>query len=356
MFRHLDVALGRVLRLDEELRENSFLNQDQLAERFDVSRRTIQRDFEFLRQHGAPIKYDARRRGFGYADPGFRLSFFKLSAQELVAVFLAQRLLELYGSTPFAEGIAGLFQRCLPLLSGEVHVDPEELRSCLAVRLAPVPPADAALFERISRATTERRRLRLLYWTAERDDLTQRDVDPYALVCSQGSSQGDWFLIGWCHTRKDVRTFAVHRIRDAEELDETFDKPAAFDAGTYLSRAFAKVRGDGELQTVRLRFSAHAARWIRERTWHPMQELEALPDKGVRLTVRLGSFLEIKAFALSWGEHCEVEEPSELRAEIREELRRMQQRYAAGAAVPAEERRRRFAPSGKAARARRKDA
>lgn len=57
MFRHLNLALGRVLRLDEELRKESFLNQDQLAEKFEVSRRTIQRDFDILREHGAPIHY-----------------------------------------------------------------------------------------------------------------------------------------------------------------------------------------------------------------------------------------------------------------------------------------------------------
>src|SRR5687768_17193630 len=68
------------------------------------------------------------------------------------------------------------------------------------IRLSPVPYADAALFTRLSQATVARRRLRLLYCTAERDELGQRDVDPYGLVCAQG----DWLLVAFCHTRQDV--------------------------------------------------------------------------------------------------------------------------------------------------------
>jgi predicted DNA-binding transcriptional regulator YafY len=330
MFQHLNLALARMLRLDEALRKGSFPNLEQLAAEFEVSRRTIQRDFDLLREHGAPIEYHAARRGFYYTKPDFRLSFVKLSAEELVAVFLAQRLLQQYGDTPFAAGIGNLFRRCLPLFTGDIHVDPEQLRSSLAVRLSPVPHADAALFSRLSEATVSRRRLRLLYWTAERDELGQRQVDPYGLVCAQG----DWLLVAFCHTRQDIRTFAVHRIRDAEDVSETFDKPANFDLADHLAMAFTKVRGAGAAKTIRLHFTAHAAKWIRERQWHPSQELEELPEGGVRLTVRLASFLEIKAFALSWGEHCVVEEPEALRAEIREALKRMEEQYAASTSEP----------------------
>src|SRR5262249_55623363 len=119
MFRHLNLAIARIVRLDEELRKDTFPSQDELAAKFGVSRRTVQRAFDLLREHKAPIKYDPYRRGFHYSDPTFRLSFVRLSAEEAVAVFLAQRLLDAYGGTPFAAGINSLFQRCLALCSGE---------------------------------------------------------------------------------------------------------------------------------------------------------------------------------------------------------------------------------------------
>lgn len=346
MFGHLNLALARILKLDEELRKGSFLNQKQLAEKFDVSRRTMQRDFDLLREHNAPIKYDGKRRGYCYSDPSFRLSFLKISARELVAVFLAQRLLDAYGDTPFGQGIADLFRRCLSLLDGDIHFDAGQLRSCLAVRLARVPAADAALFARLSEATQRRHRLRLYYWTAERGELSQRMVDPYALVCGQG----DWLLVGWCHARRAVRTFAVHRIRDLEETEEAFEPAPDFDLDVYLSQAFTKVRGDGAPRTVRLRFEPTAARYVGERQWHPTQVWQELPDGGGRLTLRLASFVEIKAFALSWGARCVVEEPEELRAEIAAELGRMTGGYSKAA------HQRRFATSRRKRRVRGKKA
>ena len=80
------------------------------------------------------------------------------------------------------------------------------------------------------------------------------------------------------------------------------------------------MRGDGRAVRVRLRFTAEAARWVRERQWHPTQRLRERPDGGVEVTLRLTHLAEVKRWALSYGSACEVLEPAELREMIREEL------------------------------------
>ena len=60
--------------------------------------------------------------------------------------------------------------------------------------------------------------------------------------------------------------------------------------------------------------------YIRERIWHPSQELEELPDGRVVLRLRAGGFYEIRSWVLSFGAAAEVLEPEELREAVREEM------------------------------------
>jgi predicted DNA-binding transcriptional regulator YafY len=63
---------------------------------------------------------------------------------------------------------------------------------------------------------------------------------------------------------------------------------------------------------VRIRFDRTVADYIREKRWHPSQELVDLDDRGVELRMRLGSLLEIERWILGWGGSATVIEPKEL--------------------------------------------
>lgn len=317
----------RLLALDERIRSGSYPSQTALAEELEVSRRTLLRDCKFLKEQcKAPLRYDAARRGFHYTDPSYRLSLLKVSEKELVAIFLAERLLKQYGDTPFASTLAGVFGRCVSLLTDEVVVDAEALRAVFAIRPTPQPLGETEIFETLAGAVRRQHSLDLHYWTAERDEATNRRVDPYGLA----SVQGDWYLVGWCHLRRDVRTFAVHRIRAVEATRNPFDRPTDFHLDGYLGSGFGRIPGKGKPRTVRLRFGPLAARYVREKEWHPEQKIVDLPDGSLRWSAPLRDLREVKAWALSWGSECVAEFPGDLVAEIRADLAGMAAAYRAG--------------------------
>jgi predicted DNA-binding transcriptional regulator YafY len=163
----------------------------------------------------------------------------------------------------------------------------------------------------------EGRRLELVYWTASRDATSRRLVDPYHLV----SLEGDWYLVAYCHLREAVRMFAPGRIRSLRETGERFERPADFRVGEYLDQGFRALRGEGPPRRVRVRFSPEAARYVRERRWHPSQRLEERKDGRLVVTLTVGHLLEVKRWVLSYGSACEVLEPAELREEVRAEMR-----------------------------------
>jgi predicted DNA-binding transcriptional regulator YafY len=247
----------------------------------------------------------------------------RLTEGELVAFFLAERLLDEYRGAPYAADLATAFRKLTAALPDAVTIDLSHLSEGLSFRQHAADAGDAAQFRSLARAVTEGRQLELVYWTASRDETCRRVVDPYHLA----SVDGNWYLVAYCHLREDVRMFVPSRIRRFRETGVRFDRPADFRIAEYLDVSFRAVRGTGLPQRVRLHFTPEAARFVRERTWHPSQQMEERKDGGVVLTLRVNHLLEVKRWALSYGAACRVLEPEELRRQVREELRQTLGQY-----------------------------
>ena len=269
------------------------------------------------------MEFCLRRNGYYYRDADYALPLLRVTEGELVALFLAERLMQQYRGTPYEHDLATAFNKLTSQLPGEVSVDLSHLDEAFSVRPAAVGAGDVRRFRQVARAVREGRRLELLYWTASRNEERRRVVDPYHLT----SVMGDWYLVAYCHLREEVRMFAPGRIRSVRDTGERFERPADFRIEEYLDGSFRAMRGDGKPRQVRLRFTAEAARWVREKRWHPSQRLRERPDGGVDLTLRLTHLQEVKRWVMSYGAACEVLEPEELKKDIQNELGRMTRLY-----------------------------
>jgi predicted DNA-binding transcriptional regulator YafY len=167
--------------------------------------------------------------------------------------------------------------------------------------------------EEIHRALAERRTLRLRYYSLSRNAETERDVDPYHVTLFNGGL----YLVGHCHLRREVRIFAVERIRAAEALRETFSIPPGFDAEAYLRSAWGIVRG--ELIDVRAVFTRAVAPHVRGRLWHASQELRELPGGRLEMRLTVADTLEVRRWLLGFGAGVDVLAPPALREAIRRE-------------------------------------
>jgi predicted DNA-binding transcriptional regulator YafY len=118
---------------------------------------------------------------------------------------------------------------------------------------AVAPPDNAALVQ-LSGAAQACRRVHLHYRTPQGAD-TERAFDPYGLA----HRAGRWYAVGMCHLRKGVRSFRLDRVRAIEPLNESFTRPAGFDALAYLTHSLAtlprehpvEVRLDTDLEVAR---------------------------------------------------------------------------------------------------------
>lgn len=315
--------LARLATIDQALRSGAWPNASTLARELEVSPRTVQRDLIFLRDRlRAPVVFNAARNGYCYTQPDYHLPFFSLTEGELIALFLAEQVLRQYRGTPYENDLQRAFGRLTELLPDAVTVNLAAVADALSVTPTAVAVQDLDIFRTLSAAALQRHRLQLDYWTAGRDEVNRRTVDPYHLALIGG----DWYLIGYCHLRQDVRMFATPRVRTALDTGVCFERPANFRVDEYLGNSFRAVRGD-HMYRVELRFSAAFAGRIAEKMWHRSQALQIQPDGTLLLRMDVSDLRDVMRWVLSWGGECEVLRPAELRRLVHEEAVRVSQQY-----------------------------
>ena len=119
----------------------------------------------------------------------------------------------------------------------------------------------------------------------------------------------------------EIRVLAVERILKLTPTDETFTVPEDFDPDVLLETAFNLTYDDPV--TVKVRFSADQARYVKERRWAANQTITDQPDGSVILELQTSGRWDVKRWVLSFGADAEVLEPEDLRQEIAADLENM---------------------------------
>ncbi len=188
----------------------------QLAEKFDVSVRTILRDAEALNLAGIPIvTFQGAGGGIGLAE-GYRLDKSVLTGDEMAAVIAALRGFDAATDGSSHEVLMEKLKNTLP--APQLSMLDVKLRQ-LVIDLSPWYN-DALSKEKLTiiRRAIEQTRVLSLSYNDSEGKKTERCVEPYSLML-KGSS---WYLLAWCALREDFRYFKVSRIRSLKETGERF--------------------------------------------------------------------------------------------------------------------------------------
>ena len=183
------------------------------------------------------------------------------------------------------------------------------------------PDIDPLLLETLQNALINERQVQCQYYSAHADKLSELTLNPLAMV-QRGLVT---YLIATAHPYTDVRQFAVHRFRSADQLNKPADGLQAFDLSAYLA-SDALQFGTPEKIRFQAWVSEHQARLIRETPLSADMTLELLDD-GFRVRSTLSNTWLLHWWILSQGDAMVVEQPPELRAQIGETLHRSSAAY-----------------------------
>ncbi len=300
-----------MLQLHRQIQAGRFPNCRKLAETLEVSAKTIQRDIEFMRDRlNLPIQYDSMRFGFYYTEPVASFPSLEVTEGEIVALFVAQKALEQYKGTSFEKPLNAAFRKISDSLHDSVTFQWADLDSTISFRGIGTTETDLDLFESLSKAVLRSLEVTFEYKKLGGSRYEERRVEPYHLACVENQ----WYLFGFDLARKQLRTFALPRMRNVCITAKRFERPPDFKISSHLGGSFGVFKGHGKHQ-IRLHFDAFAAQLIAERRWHSSQKIAPLgndADSGIEITMELESLEEIQRWVLSWSGHVRVISPKEL--------------------------------------------
>jgi predicted DNA-binding transcriptional regulator YafY len=229
----------RLLALLEVLQSRDIVSGTELARRLEIDGRSVRRYIAMLAEIGILVETVRGPHGGYRLRPGPRIPPLLLTEEEAVALALALGTLPHLGLALAPETLTGLRAKLERTLSERLRGRVRALAASIALPPGPVMvPADGALLNALGEAASAGRRLRMRYSTPEGAD-TDRLVDPYGVARWSRA----WYLVAYCHLRKDVRLFRLDRIAAVEVTGVCFTPPADFDAYAHVARAMAAYPG-----------------------------------------------------------------------------------------------------------------
>ncbi len=295
---------------------------DDYAGNGEAAIRKFERDKADLLELGIPVRWVAGDEdlpaGYLVDKDEFYLPDLKLPPEDLALLYVAGSAALANETFPYARDLA----HALNKLSFAARAPGASEAAALAARRLSSDDAGhavvAARVEELSRAMAQKKRVHLVYLGAERRERTERDIDPYGLFQKGGA----WFVAGWCHLRKAIRTFHLVRI---ESLAVNAAAPRTPD---FTPRREFSI---GELATREAwEYAVHAPVRCRVRLDAPLPA-EVLASFGPRARVKEeggGATVEVDAtnsegllrHVLALGDRAEVLAPRALRERAREVL------------------------------------
>ena len=207
----------RLFRLVQLLRPRRVTTASQLAERLQVSERTIYRDIQDLVLSEVPINGEA---GVGYVlERGFDLSPMMFTAEEVEALVLGARIVTSWADQSLANAANAALAKIEAVLPDRLK--PKVNCTSLFAPKRQQPPSVLAYLAAVRAAISEQKKIRLTYLQPNRPP-TERTIHPVGLFF-WGSV---WTMVGWCELRGDFRSFRLDRVQHAVVLETTFDPVA----------------------------------------------------------------------------------------------------------------------------------
>ncbi|MCD6014778.1 MAG: transcriptional regulator protein-like protein [Solirubrobacterales bacterium] len=314
------------LEIKREVEGYSSMNEDAFARRFYADRAELE-------SLGISLQVDKPAEGFFeaelYALPpeNYYLPAIEFSDSELAALRTALGLLD--GEFAYAEPLRLALQQ---VSWGRPSPLTEEAEAPIDVKLS-TAGSGRELSQRLAKietAISRRKTIEFSYYSLQRDEVSDRKVNPYHLVFRDGQ----FYLIGYSHERDQVRVFRLSRIRGkvsyATKAEHDFTAPEDFDRRDYGKRADWQM---GEIAGRARIFLRERIAWLVERDFGRHGELrkpkkaDGIRGRGSVFETEYASSRQLISWVLSWRENARLLEPPELAADADERLALLRDRH-----------------------------
>jgi proteasome accessory factor C len=292
---------------------------ERLAAELHADREDLLADLDLLTQVGPPDGDPGEyllvsvENGRVFVDLAHRLTRpLRLTPAEGCSLLLGIRALRRSGIAPFDASLESAERKILAALGR----DASEAQNLATGTVVAEP--DRAVAEHLRKLVTSARTSRTVeieYVSASRHASQRRAIDPYGIV----HHAGEWYVVGHCHTRGDVRTFRIDRIADLRETDARFAAPEDFDLEAYRRERLYVPSADAV--TVRVHLDPLAVTRIGA-NW-PVGEVTMGDDGSAEILIDCDGFEWVTGWVLEQGRHAWIVGPDDARTAMRDRVARL---------------------------------
>ncbi|RYD61083.1 MAG: WYL domain-containing protein, partial [Verrucomicrobiaceae bacterium] len=288
-----------------------------LSKEIEVSRRTLVRDFDYMRgELKMPIEFNRSRCGFYYTRDDVEFPGLKVTSGELIALTVARLSIECWNGTSFEPQLRSAFAKLTRELDEEIRFNWKAMDEILSFRGPGMNIAmDPKVFQSVFDALIGMEEIRFTYQKSEDHLPEERHAQPVHLLCSDYA----WYLLVHDLVQNDIRTFALSLMSDIQLTGTRFVRPPRAKVLERLEHSVGVYAGTPE--RVHLRLTKTGARFLRRKPLIKSQQFSTGPDGSTELTADLAITPELEHAFLHWGMHVEVLEPKRLRQAILEHAR-----------------------------------
>jgi predicted DNA-binding transcriptional regulator YafY len=302
--------IDRLHAILTHLQSKKKVTAQEMADRFNISLRTVYRDVKALDESGVPVIGEA---GSGYTImEGYRLPPVMFTQEEASALLVGAKLAEQFTDGSVRRHFSAAVFKIKAVLRSSDKEYVDSLTEHIEIIMRRTPDLDSPhhYLSQLQQAVVHKKIVQLHYRSNMKEEVTDRRVEPIGLLYYSSA----WHLIGWCHLRNDYRDFRMSRMLGVILEDNVFDPSTHPSIREYIER----IRIGSDLLEAVVLFDKEVAKYLHEQKY--MYGFVSEEEQGacIRMKFLTSSFAYFGRWLLTYTDRVRVESPEVLKTHVRE--------------------------------------
>lgn len=314
-------TVENIIKMINILQSRTLVSGSELAEKLNVSKKTVQKYKDDLEKMHIYIETKRGRYGGYYLDKKILDFNIPISKDEFSALVMAKENLKNDKEFIFIRELNDALEK----IEVGLKFNNEEFTDDASPTNNSKPNVNNE-FERrkhidFSDTAIKKKKLKITFISLQ-SGKTERNIHPYATFMCKGF----WYLLAFCELRKEVRSFKISKITEYNVVDESFEIPQDFDLKENIENSIESF--NNEERKVILKIDHPMIQFIKERIWAKDQKIKYDDkNKSIIFEATMPISHETVSWILSMGRHVNVLEPEFLKNHVKKELEQMMKNF-----------------------------